>query len=92
MTAIRGAQLSTVLLLLLASTDQVPAAETTAQAIKAIQALGGKVTRDANKPGQPVVGVDLEGSEAEDADLAHLKAFPQLQRLNLMGLTSGMPG
>jgi hypothetical protein len=55
------------------------------RAITAIKKLDGSVKRDAKLPGNPVVEVDLFCKKTTDADLAHLKAFPQLRKLNLMG-------
>jgi hypothetical protein len=55
------------------------------RAIAAIKKLGGSVTRDSKLPGNPVIEVDLFRKETTDADLAHLKALPELRRLDLMG-------
>jgi len=53
------------------------------KAVKAIEALGGKVTRDEKLPGRPVVEVDLGKTEVTDAGLKDLKEFKGLQTLNL---------
>src|SRR5262249_18133567 len=53
------------------------------KAMDALTKLGSKITLDENAPGKPVVGVDLRGSAANDADLAGLKALPKLRGLNL---------
>jgi hypothetical protein len=45
--------------------------------------LGGRVECDANDPEKPVVGIVLQGTGITDDDLAHLRAFPQLRRLDL---------
>jgi hypothetical protein len=55
------------------------------RAIAAIKKLGGSIERDSKLPGNPVVEVDLSGKQTTDADLAHLKAFPELRKLDLKG-------
>jgi hypothetical protein len=52
-------------------------------AVLAIRQLGGKVERNKKKSDEPVVAVDLHGRRVTDADLAVLRQFPQLQKLNL---------
>ena len=54
-----------------------------AAAVKAIQKLGGKVTRDDKLPGKPVVAVDLRSTLTTDADLNVLKECKHLQVLDL---------
>jgi len=54
-----------------------------AAAVKAIEKLGGRVTRDDNRPGKPVVFVDLRGPQVTDAGLKELKGLKSLQSLNL---------
>ena len=54
-----------------------------AKAIAKIEKLGGKVTRDENSPGSPIIDVDLSGSDITDGGLADLKRLAQLQSLNL---------
>ena len=57
-----------------------------ASAVKAVEKLGGKVTRDDKLPGKPVIGVDLDGlvgTKVTDADLKELKDLKQLTSLNL---------
>jgi len=49
-----------------------------AQAIAAIEKLGGNVTLDAKSPDKPVIGVNLQGSEVTDAGLEHLKGLTNL--------------
>jgi internalin A len=51
--------------------------------IKAVEALGGKVTVDDKQPGKPVVGVNLDESKVTDNDLKQLKEFKKLQTLSL---------
>src|SRR5437763_378180 len=54
-----------------------------AAAVKAIEKLGGQVTVDADRPGKPVVGVDLWRTEVTDAELKELKELKGLQTLDL---------
>ncbi len=58
-----------------------------ARAISRIRELRGAVIRDNLQPGTPVIEVDLMESDATDADLALLKTFTSLRRLNL-GMTA----
>ncbi len=53
------------------------------KAVKAIEALGGRVTRDEKLPGRPVVGVHLDGTTVTDADLKNLKELKGLGSLGL---------
>ena len=54
-----------------------------ASAVKAVEKLGGKVTRDDKLPGKPVIGVNLTGRGVTDAGLKELKELKQLTTLNL---------
>src|SRR5215813_12597420 len=54
-----------------------------AAALKMIEKLGGKVTRDGKLPGKPVVAVDLGSTKVVDADLKELKELKSLQSLGL---------
>src|SRR5215510_11853533 len=54
-----------------------------AAAVKAIEKLGGKVTRDDKLPGKPVVAVDLGSTTVTDAGLKELKELKTLQSLSL---------
>src|SRR5437870_2879959 len=54
-----------------------------ASAVKAVENLGGKVTRDDKLPGKPVIGVNLGGTKVTDAGLKELKQVKQLTDLNL---------
>src|SRR5262245_32041096 len=54
-----------------------------AAAVKAIEKLGGKVTRDDKLPGKPVVAVDLGGTTVTDAGLKELKELKTLQSLEI---------
>ena len=59
-----------------------------ASAVKAVENLGGKVTRDDELPGKPVIGVNLGAlvmGKVTDAGLKELKALKQLTTLNLYG-------
>jgi tRNA A-37 threonylcarbamoyl transferase component Bud32 len=59
--------------------------ESEEQAVRAVQQLGGKISRDDKLPGKPVVSVSLAHTKAADADLRALAAFPQLRTLELQG-------
>ena len=54
-----------------------------ASAVKAVEKLGGKITRDDKLPGKPVIGVDLYGAQVTDAGLKELKDLNQLTSLDL---------
>src|SRR5437588_378616 len=56
-----------------------------ASAVKAVEKLGGKITRDDKLPGKPVIGVNLGHPKVTDADLKELKNLKQLTSLNLGG-------
>lgn len=50
-------------------------------AVKAIQKLGGFITRDNKQPGKPVVGVSFGGPpQLTDAGLKELKEFSSSRR------------
>jgi hypothetical protein len=53
------------------------------KAVEAVKKLGGKVMRDENAEGKPVILVDLRGTDATDATLKELKQLKQLQTLDL---------
>jgi hypothetical protein len=53
------------------------------KAIAAIEKFGGRVTFDANKPGKPVISVDLSNTKVTDAGLVHLQGLTKLQELYL---------
>ena len=53
------------------------------RAIARIEKLGGKVELDEQRPGKPVIKVDLRQTKVTDADLQILKAFTQVRSLNL---------
>ena len=54
-----------------------------ASAVKAVEKLGGKVTRDDKLPGKPVIGVSFNFKPVTDAGLKELKDLKQLTSLNL---------
>src|SRR3954447_6898200 len=54
-----------------------------ASAVKAVENLGGKVTRDDKLPGKPVTGVNLAFAHVTDAGLKELKDLKQLTTLAL---------
>jgi hypothetical protein len=53
------------------------------RAVRTIETLGGKVTRDERAPGKPVVGVILTGMAVTDSTLKELVALKQLKTVNL---------
>jgi hypothetical protein len=53
------------------------------KAVEAIKKLGGKVMRDENAEGRPVILVDLRGTNTTDAALMELKQLKKLQTLDL---------
>ena len=55
------------------------------EAVQAIEKMSGRVVRAKAHPGMLVVRVELNGTKATDAALAHLKKFPALQTLDLRG-------
>ena len=60
-----------------------------ADAVKVVEKLGGKLTRDDKQPGKPVVEVNLSLKKVTDADLKQLKELKQLASLNLFGCRGG---
>ena len=54
-----------------------------ARAVAALEKLGAKVYRDGTRAGEPVIGVDLDETEVNDAALASLEAFPHLRSLSI---------
>src|SRR4249919_1878112 len=57
------------------------------RAIAAIKRLGGKVEVDRNRPGLPVVEVDLRHTKVIDASLEHLAGLKTLERVSLKETT-----
>jgi hypothetical protein len=53
------------------------------QAVEAVRSYCGKVTRDKDKPGMPVVAVSFEWTGATDERLGVLAPFTHLTSLNL---------
>src|SRR5262249_52007664 len=53
------------------------------QAVKTIEALGGKLTRDEKVPDKPGVAVNLHDSKVTDDDLKDLAGLKQLRALDL---------
>jgi hypothetical protein len=53
--------------------------------LDAIEKLGGSADYDDELGGKPVVAITLTGQKVKDADLALLKSFPMLRRLDLSG-------
>jgi internalin A len=64
---------------------RVTADENEDKAVAAIEKLGGKVTRDNDKPDKPVVGVNLQNKKMTDEDLKELATLTKLTNLNLTG-------
>jgi hypothetical protein len=80
--ATTGAALALALLAVVTGTG-LHAGEATDKAVKAIEKLGGTVTRDDKATGKPIVGVDLDRTQVTDAGLKMLAGLKQLQKLNL---------
>ncbi len=61
-----------------------------ASAVKAVEKLGGKVTRDDKLPGKPVIGVNFFNFHGSDAGLknAGLKELKDLKQLTTLYLNS----
>lgn len=60
--------------------------ESLAEAITVTQRAGGRIGRENNSPTNPVISIRFGcHSSATDADLAHLKNFPDLQELVIVG-------
>ena len=57
----------------------------TEQAIAVVHKLGGRFTRDEERPGRVVTRVNFSNTKATDADLEHLKGLTQLEWLWLKG-------
>jgi hypothetical protein len=57
------------------------------KALAMIEKHHGQIIRDQNDPEQPVIEVSLQGSDADNGDLALLRAFPKLQKLNMASCT-----
>jgi internalin A len=85
MKTTHGSLTGAVLLLALAPWTAVciRADEAEDKAVKAIQDLGGRITRDMNAKDKPIVSVDLGSTKVTDAGLKHLAGLKQLQWLNL---------
>ena len=85
-------KLQSIAILLLVLTGQATAQNkptpTQAEAIAAIEKLGGSVRVDLKKPGKPVIAVSFyrtntKVSKVTDAGLVHLKGLTELQTLQL---------
>ncbi len=70
-------------LLLVMTAGVLRADEAEDKAVKAIEKLGGMITRDEQTDGKPVIGVVFREKNVTDADLKELAALKQLQRLYL---------
>src|SRR5205807_4570023 len=60
-----------------------------ASAVKEVEKLGGKVTRDDKLPGKPVIAVNLPATKVTDAGLTELKDLKHLTSLNLNDTEGG---
>ena len=58
-------------------------AQTAEQAVRFVTERGGRVVRDVEAPGQPVIAVDLSYTATADRDLDLLTALGQFRELNL---------
>jgi Leucine-rich repeat (LRR) protein len=71
--------------------EKLPPADPAALATK----FAGKLTRDAEAEGQPIVGVEIHNAQLTDRDLGQLRDLKMLRKLNLdgcAGLTdAGLP-
>jgi len=63
-----------------------------AEAIAAIERLGGQVKRDDRRHGSPVVEIALGGTRVADGDLAYLARFPELETVALFDSSIGDEG
>src|SRR5262249_7009683 len=72
-----------VLLLLLLAGNVGRADDGEDRAVKVIQKLRGRMTRDEKADGKPIVQVDLGFTEATDADLKELAGLTRLKVLYL---------
>src|SRR5262245_15410767 len=54
-----------------------------AKSVAALEKLGGRIDRDEDRPGKPVVAVGLTFSDIKDADLVHLRGLDDLRKLYL---------
>jgi hypothetical protein len=67
----------------MAAQDSATAMADEAAALLAVEKLGGKVTRDVELPGMPVVAVNLFGADVTNAALKEFKDLTCLRTLNL---------
>ncbi len=51
--------------------------------VREIEDLGGKITRDQDRPDKPVIGIDLSKARIGDADAATVAKLPALETLDL---------
>jgi hypothetical protein len=63
-----------------------------AEAIAAIERLGGKVKFADDRTGRPVVEIALGGTAVSDAELARVACFPELETLSLFDSSIGDAG
>jgi Leucine-rich repeat (LRR) protein len=53
------------------------------KAVAVVEGLGGKITRDKNRPNKPVIGLNLSKARISDANVETVANFPQLETLDL---------
>jgi internalin A len=77
----------TALVPLLLAVGEVHADEAEDRAVEAVKMVRGKLTRDENAAGNPVIAVDFVGGRVRDEELKelvpHLATFKKLQKLSL---------
>lgn len=69
------------LCILAACTQSVPGLK----ALAAVKSRGGKIARDERRPGCAVVALDFQFKKLNDTDIALLRPFVDLERLELVG-------
>jgi internalin A len=75
--------LSAALVALLLAAAPLYADDAEDAAVKAVEKLGGKATRDEGDPAHPVVAVNLAGVPVGDGDLKSVAALTRLKTLDL---------
>ena len=78
-----GVVLDLLVLAVIGCGQESALSEKQAATVKAIEMLGGKVKRDAQRPGKPIVGVSFFATEVTDAGLKEMKELSSLQSLSL---------
>ena len=68
-----------------AHSQQPPAGPDPDRIIAEVQRLGGRIERDENRQGKPIIGIDLKGRDLDDSGLAAFRGLTGLRELNLRG-------